>query len=112
MTKSVKSRKFTRAISYAIMPQPKEGGTMALAAGTRLGPYEVRVLLGAGGMGEVYQTRDTRLDRDVAIKILPERFACDSQALNRFHREVKAVASLSHPNIVTIHDFGTDNGRC
>ncbi len=85
---------------------------MALATGNRLGPYEILSLLGSGGMGEVYLARDARLDRDVAVKVLPERIAKDPQALGRFQREVRAVASLSHPNIVTIHDFGTEQGLC
>lgn len=83
---------------------------MALSAGTRLGPYEILAPLGAGGMGEVYRARDPRLDRDVAIKILPERLARDPQALARFEREAKAVAALSHPNILAIHDFGFEGG--
>jgi serine/threonine protein kinase len=77
---------------------------------TRLGPYEIVGPLGAGGMGEVYRARDTRLDRDVAIKVLPERLAREPQALARFQREAKAVAALSHPNILAIHDFGEENG--
>ena len=76
----------------------------------RLGPYEVVSLLGAGGMGRVYRARDPRLDRDVAIKVLPESMAADEAALARFHREAKAVAALSHPNIVSIFDFGTSDG--
>src|SRR3954467_14779146 len=83
---------------------------MGLTSGTRLGPYEIQSLLGAGGMGEVYRARDTRLERDVAIKVVPEQFAQDANALARFHREVRAVAALSHPNIVTIYDVGTDQG--
>ena len=83
---------------------------MTLTAHTRLGPYEILDKLGAGGMGEVYRARDTRLDRDVAIKILPERFAEDRQALSRFEREAKAVAALSHRNIITIYDIGTEHG--
>ena len=81
---------------------------MSLSPGTRLGPYEVLSPLGTGGMGEVYRARDSRLDRDVAIKVLPERLARDPQALARFQREAKAVAALSHPNILAIHDFGTE----
>ncbi|HXW06945.1 MAG TPA: protein kinase [Vicinamibacterales bacterium] len=81
---------------------------MALAAGTRLGPYEVLGLLGAGGMGEVYRARHAQLERDVAIKILPAHHAASPDALVRFEREAKAVAALSHPNIVAIHDFRTD----
>jgi TolB-like protein/Tfp pilus assembly protein PilF len=83
---------------------------MTLSAGTRLGPYEIVAPLGVGGMGEVYRARDRRLDRDVAIKVLPERLASDSHALARFEREAKAVAALSHPNILAIHDFGTHEG--
>ena len=83
---------------------------MSLSAGTRLGPYEVLAALGAGGMGEVYRARDARLDRDVAIKVLPENLAGDPVALSRFEREAKAVAAISHPNILAIHDFGTDGG--
>jgi Tol biopolymer transport system component len=81
---------------------------MTLSAGSRLGPYEILSPLGAGGMGEVYRARDTRLNRDVAIKVLPERVAADPDALARFEREAKAVASLSHPNILALHDFGRD----
>ena len=81
---------------------------MMLPSGTRLGPYEVLAPLGAGGMGEVYRARDTRLDRVVAIKVLPERMAKDPAALARFAREAKAVAALSHPNILAIYDFGCE----
>jgi len=83
---------------------------MPLASGDRLGPYEIQALLGVGGMGEVYRGRDTRLGREVAIKILPERLANDPQSLTRFEREARAVAALSHPNILAIHDFGDDRG--
>ena len=83
---------------------------MTLAAGTRLGPYEILSPLGAGGMGEVYRARDTRLGREVAVKVLPERLAGDPKALSRFEREAKAVAALSHPNILAIHDFGQERG--
>src|SRR5664280_2186452 len=83
---------------------------MALSAGTRLGPYEVLSPLGAGGMGEVYRARDKKLDRDVAIKVLPESIASDPNSLARFEREAKAVAALSHPNILSIFDFGTQDG--
>ncbi len=79
---------------------------MTLAAGTRLGAYEILSPLGSGGMGEVYRARDSKLDRDVAIKVLPEAVANDPEALARFEREAKAVAALSHPNILAIHDFG------
>jgi serine/threonine-protein kinase len=83
---------------------------MTLAAGSRLGPYEIVSPLGAGGMGEVYRARDTRLERTVAIKVLPDRLAQDSSALARFEQEARAVAALSHPNILAIHDFGSDGG--
>ncbi len=83
---------------------------MTLAAGTRLGPYEILAPLGAGGMGEVYRARDTRLDRDVAVKVLPAQLTANPDALARFEREAKAVAALSHPNILAIHDFGTHDG--
>jgi TolB-like protein len=83
---------------------------MALTAGTCLGPYEMIVALGAGGMGEVYRARDTRLNRDVAIKILPAQVAADRHLRERFDREAKAVAALSHPNIVGIYDVGTHDG--
>jgi Tol biopolymer transport system component len=77
--------------------------------GQRLGPYPVQALLGAGGMGEVYRAHDPRLGRDVAIKVLPAHLSADADALARFEREVRAVAALSHPSILAIHDFGTDN---
>ena len=80
---------------------------MPLSAGTKLGPYEILAPLGAGGMGEVYRARDTKLDREVAIKVLPASLARDPAALARFEREAKAVAALSHPNILAVHDFGT-----
>ena len=81
---------------------------MPLSAGTRLGPYEILSPIGAGGMGEVYRARDTRLQRDVAIKVLPERVADSAKALARFERESRVVAALSHPNILAIHDVGQE----
>ncbi|MCH8147134.1 MAG: protein kinase [Planctomycetes bacterium] len=81
----------------------------ALSVGTRIGPYEILAPIGAGGMGEVFRARDTRLDRDVAVKVLPERLHRDPDSLARFEREAKAIAALSHPNILTIHDYGTHN---
>ncbi|MDQ5858023.1 MAG: protein kinase [Acidobacteriota bacterium] len=83
---------------------------MTLSPGTRLGPYEILAPIGAGGMGEVYRARDKKLDRDVAIKVLPESVAADPDTLARFEREAKAVAALSHPNILSIFDFGTHEG--
>ncbi len=81
---------------------------MPLVTGVRLGTYEIIGKLGAGGMGEVYRARDTKLQRDVAIKVLPESLAHDPAALTRFEREAQAVAALSHPNILAIHDFGRE----
>jgi eukaryotic-like serine/threonine-protein kinase len=83
---------------------------MALASGTKLGPYEIQSPLGAGGMGEVYRAKDTRLGRDVALKILPESFARDSDRLRRFEQEARAVAALNHANILAIHDIGQHDG--
>ena len=83
---------------------------MPLQGGTRLGPYEILSPLGAGGMGEVYRARDARLGRGVAIKILPERLSSDPAALSRFDREARAVAALSHPNVLAIHDLGQESG--
>ncbi|MGA2855921.1 MAG: protein kinase [Candidatus Sulfotelmatobacter sp.] len=83
---------------------------MPLASGTRLGPYEIQSPLGAGGMGEVYRARDSRLGRDVAIKVLPEAFARDAERLRRFETEARAIAALNHPNILSIHDIGTYGG--
>ena len=83
---------------------------MALEKGIRLGPYEIVEPLGSGGMGEVYRARDTRLDRDVAVKVLPECLACDDSLLTRFDREAKLLATLTHPNILTVYDVGTDQG--
>ena len=79
-----------------------------LVASSRLGPYEIVAPLGAGGMGEVYRARDTRLGREVAVKVLPEPFASDPGRQARFEREARAVAALSHPNILAIHDYGTE----
>jgi len=81
---------------------------MPLAPGTHLGPYEILAREGAGGMGEVYRARDPRLAREVAIKVLPANLAEDPESLARFEREAKAVAALSHPNILAIHDFGAE----
>src|SRR5712692_8596627 len=80
---------------------------MTLVPGTRLGPYEILAPLGAGGMGEVYRARDTRLGRDVAVKVLPAEFSADAERLRRFEQECRAAGALNHPNILTIHDIGT-----
>ncbi len=83
---------------------------MTLTAGAKLGPYEIVAPAGAGGMGEVYRARDARLNRDVAIKVLPAAFARDPERLRRFQQEAQAVAALNHPNILAIHDFGEHEG--
>lgn len=83
---------------------------MSVAAGTRLGPYEVLGLIGAGGMGEVYKARDTRLDRTVAIKVLPADISADPDRRARFDREAKTIAGLTHPHICTLHDVGEHAG--
>ena len=83
---------------------------MALTPGTRLGVYEVTAKIGEGGMGEVYQARDTKLDRDVALKVLPEQVAADSDLKQWFEREAKTISSLNHPHICTLHDTGSQDG--
>jgi serine/threonine protein kinase len=83
---------------------------MPLSAGTRIGSYEILSALGAGGMGEVYRARDTRLDRDVAIKILPEAFAADAERLARFQREAKVLAALNHPHIAAVYGLENADG--
>jgi len=84
---------------------------MALTPGTKLGPYEIQSPLGAGGMGEVYRARDTRLGRDVAIKVSPAAFSRDPERLRRFNQEAQVVAALNHPNILAIHDIGGTKAR-
>src|SRR5262245_40033768 len=83
---------------------------MPIAPGTHLGPYEITSPLGAGGMGEVYRARDTRLERSVAIKILPEQLSKDPTRKQRFEREAKTISSLNHPHICTLHDIGSQDG--
>jgi len=83
---------------------------MALRTETRLGPYEIVSAIGAGGMGEVYRARDPRLGREVAIKILPASFSSDPSRLQRFEQEARAAAALNHPNILAVHDIGTQDG--
>src|ERR1051326_8154982 len=83
---------------------------MALVAGTRLGPYEIVAPLGAGGMGEVWKARDTRLERTVAIKILNSQLVASPQLRARFEREAKVISQLQHPNICVLHDVGCDSG--
>jgi serine/threonine protein kinase len=83
---------------------------MSLGPGTKLGPYEIQSQLGAGGMGEVYRARDTRLDRTVAIKVLPSHLCLDPERKQRFEREARAISSLNHPNICTLYDVGSQEG--
>src|SRR6266436_9050710 len=83
---------------------------MALTSGKRLGPYEVVQPLGAGGMGEVYRARDTRLSRDVAIKVLPAHLSSNAEAKQRLEREAHAISALNHPNICTLYDVGHQEG--
>src|SRR6201981_1581594 len=83
---------------------------MPLAPGTHLGPYEISAPLGAGGMGEVYRARDTRLGRDVAVKILPAECSVDPIRKQRFEREAKTISSLNHPHICVLHDVGSQDG--
>src|SRR5689334_5903447 len=84
---------------------------MPLAPGTRLGPYEVRSALGAGGMGEVYRARDTRLERSVALKVLPQSRVATAEMRARFEREARAISALSHPNICALFDVGSEQGN-
>src|SRR6266536_5233079 len=83
---------------------------MPLSAGSKLGPYEILTAIGAGGMGEVYSARDTRLDRSVAIKVLPTHLSANVEAKQRFDREARAISALTHPNICTLYDVGHQNG--
>ena len=83
---------------------------MAVTSGTKFGPYEIQSSLGAGGMGEVYRARDTRLDRTVAIKVLPDQFSQNPDLKQRFEREARAISSLNHPHICTLYDVGHQDG--
>jgi eukaryotic-like serine/threonine-protein kinase len=91
-------------------PWDYNGAWMALTSGTKLGPYEIQSPLGTGGMGEVYRARDTRLDRTVAVKILPSHLSDKPEAKQRFEREARAISSLNHPNICTLYDVGQQDG--
>src|SRR5512138_2544249 len=84
---------------------------MPLTSGARLGAYEIGSPIGSGGMGEVYRARDTKLNREVAIKVLPAALGGRPDALARFEREARAIAALSHSNILAIHDFGSESGN-
>src|SRR5213595_95510 len=83
---------------------------MTIAAGTKLGRYEIRSKIGAGGMGEVYRARDEKLNRDVAIKVLPAALSQDGDRLRRFEQEAQAAGALNHPNILAVYDVGTHEG--
>src|SRR5262249_40438035 len=83
---------------------------MTLSAGRRLGPYEILAPLGAGGMGDVYRARDTRLGRDVAVKVLSDRLGSSPELRQRFEREAKTISALNHPHICTLHDVGRQDG--
>ena len=83
---------------------------MTLAAGARLGPYEILAPIGAGGMGEVYRARDERLKRDVAVKVLPASYSQDADRLRRFEQEAQAAGALNHPNITAVYDLGSHDG--
>src|SRR5436309_4979803 len=83
---------------------------MALPTGAKLGPYKIVATLGAGGMGEVYRARDTRLDRSVAIKVLPERLSSSEEVRQRFEREARTISQLSHPHICALYDVGRESG--
>jgi len=98
------TRRFRRAFSGISSP------TMALAPGTKLGPYVILSPLGAGGMGEVYRAKDTRLGRDVAIKILPKEVSADAARKQRFEREAKTISGLNHPNTCVLYDVGSQDG--
>src|SRR5882757_2208911 len=93
-----------------ISPRRPHPRFMAIAAGTKLGRYEIRSKLGAGGMGEVYLAQDTKLDRKVALKILPAEVALNRDRMDRFVREAKSAAALSHPNIAQIFEIGEQDG--
>src|SRR5580704_17521077 len=83
---------------------------MTVAAGVKLGPYEILAPVGEGGMGEVYRARDTRLNRFVAVKVLPEAMASDAERMRRFEQEARTVAALNHPNILAVYDVGVQDG--
>ena len=84
---------------------------MTLERGTRLGTYEIVSLIGAGGMGEVYRARDSRLGREVAVKVLPPSFSADSDRVSRFEQEARVAGALNHPNLLTVHELGRHDSQ-
>src|SRR6266498_2818890 len=94
--------------TYDSMTFNRTGGNLTLTAGSRLGPYEILSAIGAGGMGEVYRARDTRLERTVAVKVLPEHLTSDADLRQRFEREAKTISQLSHPHICALYDVGRE----
>ena len=101
---------YGRGLAGSATPRRRYDARMHIAEGTRLGPYEIASPLGSGGMGDVYRARDTRLARDVAVKVLPARLARDEEHKRRFETEAKAASTLSHPNILAVHDVGSHEG--
>ena len=93
-----------------VVPNANAAPALQWAASMKLGPYLIQSMLGSGGMGEVYRARDTRLGRDVAIKVLPALLSTDADRLRRFKQEARAAPALNHPNICTVHDIGEDGG--
>ena len=111
LRREVDSLLAAHAASEGFLETPVLAAAPDLARGTRLGPYEIVDAIGAGGMGEVYRARDTRLGRDVAIKVLPAHVATDAASVRRFEQEARAASALNHPNIVAVHDTGTHDDR-
>jgi len=106
----VATARHTEVIPPTLPPRPYNAHRLALTPGTRLGVYEVTAQIGEGGMGQVYRARDTKLNREVALKILPDAFASDPDRLARFTREAQTLASLNHPNIAHIHGLEESGG--
>jgi non-specific serine/threonine protein kinase len=104
-------RREVESLLEYLEPVPSEGPDTPVPSGEQIGPYTILGFLRAGGMGEVYKARDTRLDRNVAIKFLPSILAGDEAALDRFRREARAASALNHPRICTVHDIGDYRGR-
>ena len=99
------------ALAWFLAASPGESAAALVRPGTLLGPYRLAALVGAGGMGEVYKARDTRLDRLVAVKVLPPRVVGNAAQRPRFEREARTIAALNHPNICTLHDIGEHQGQ-